>query len=160
MKLSDNQIKILQFIYDSNNHYINGNDLSKLIIDFPKLKEELQIFIDADIVEFEKSENKYYLAYEGFELIENKNKATTARKSNIVEYEEVVESLGGVKQVQRMAITGILSLSVIITILYFIAPNILNNHNVKPKDKIDKATLNKIKIQIEESVDSIQNIGN
>jgi len=156
LDLTENQIRILQFIHDSKNHCISGSDLVKLEKNFPELEDELQRFINDDIVEFELKENKYYLAYDGFEILENKNRLTINRISDRDQYEEIVKSFGGIKQFQRMAIISILSFSVLFTILYYLNPNILNDYQKEPKDLIEESILEKMKIEAQEVFDSIQ----
>lgn len=159
MELSDKQIYLLQIIHDSNNHCVSDNDLTRLKIDFPAFENELQMFIEMDFVEYELKENKYYLAYEGFEILENKNKTKLIRKTGVEQYEEIVKSFGGAKQFQRITLFVVLIVTIFISIFLYLNPEIEDNFGTDSKfDNIDESILNDLKIQIQERIDSIKNL--
>jgi len=158
LELTNEQIEILQIIHDAENHGINGNEIPRLKIEFPKLDDDLQQFIKNDLVEYEIKENKYYLAYEGFEKLESKVKLVRP-KTDIEQYREIVESLGGAKKFQRAILLGALITVIIGTFILYLNPEIANQNN-RQQFNIDESTLNQMKSQIQEKLDSIQDSKN
>lgn len=158
MELTNEQINILQIIHDSENHGINENEISILKIDFPQIDYELQKFIEKDLVEYELRENKYYLAYEGFERLESRVK-TVRQRTDTEQYREIVDSFGGAKRFQRIILLGVFIITIFAAILLYLNPEIAN-YNKQKDFNIDESTLNQIKIQLQEKLDSIQDSNN
>lgn len=153
--------EVLIRIYDSDNHCIKGEDLAKLKIDYAEIDDILEGLINKDLVEYEANENTYYLAYEGFEIVEEMNgikqEKKTIYKSDTEQYKEVVASYGEAKQFQRMTLKGVLIIGVLISIFIYVYPEAVERIGGSPKNKIDESTLKQIEWQLQELVDSIQN---
>lgn len=158
MELTDEQIEILQIIHDSENHAIHRNEIPRLKIDFPNLDDDLQQFIESDFVEYELRENKYYLAYKGFKKLENKVKLERP-KTDVEQYREIVESLGGAKKFQRTILLGVLIITIIGTIILCLNPEI-GDSNQRNQFNIEESVLNDIKSQLQEKLDSVQDLKN
>ncbi len=152
MELSNKQIEILQKIHDSDNHCLNSKDLEILKIDFPKLEDELQMFIEKDFIEYELRENKYYLAYEGFEILENKDPLKKVLGKNSTEshkYEGPTKPAKDSEKFEKITLIGILIATIFgLAIIYF-NKEIENSFNKESIDQIDK-----------EIIDSLQNLKN
>lgn len=158
MELTNEQIEILQIIHDAENHGLHRNEISKLKIEFPKLEKELQLFIENDFVEYELKEDKYYLAYEGFEKLEHKVKFVRT-KTDVEQYREIIESVGGAKRFQRTILLGVLIITILGTIIFYLNPKV-ENGNKEQQFNLNESTLNEIKSQIQKKLDSIQDSKN
>jgi len=156
LEYSNEQIKILQLIHDADNHGINSRDMASLKIDFPNLEEILQAFIENDIIEYEAKETKYYLAYEGFEILENKEKPKPIYQSNMDEYEQVVKSFGSTKQFHKTLLLGAIFITIFAAVFVYFNPKIANAYEQESKYNIDEATIQEAKRQIKEFLDSVE----
>lgn len=155
MELTEHQITLLRTIYNAKNHSVSEDDLPQLIINFPNLDEDFRYFIDIDLIEYEAPKRTYYLAYEGFELLEN-NIRLVRPKTDYEEYKEIVTSLGGAKKLQRNMLFVVVLFAICMTILLYFNPEITDS-NSQYQFNIDESALEKIEIQIQQAIDSIQN---
>lgn len=158
MELTDEQIVLLQIIHDSENHGIHSDEIPRFKIEFPSLGDDLQQLIESNFVEFKLREDKYYLAYQGFEKLENKVKLVRS-KTDVEQYREIVESFGGAKKIQRIVLMGVLTITIFGTIILYLNAEFANS-NRQQQFNIDDSTINKIKSQLQQKLDSIQDSKN
>ena len=154
MELTNEQIELLQIIHDSENHGINKQAIAKLKTKFLKSEDDLQLFIENDLVEYVPKEENYYLAYEGFEKLENKVKPVR-QKTDIEQYQEIVASLGGPKKLQRAIVFNLVIIAIFGATILYINPDFTKNN--RQQFNIDQSTLHEIESLIQEKLDSIEN---
>lgn len=158
MELSAEQIELLQIIHDANDNCISGNDLARLKIDFPKLEDELQMFVKKDFVEYELSENKYYLAYEGFELLEKYNNPKNSEEEDPDKFymrKQKTKPVEHTEKFEKITLIGILIATIIGFALVYFNDEIKDSFTDSSKDKIEEILQQTIP-EIQEVMDSIQ----
>lgn len=154
MQLSEEQLSILRRIHDSEGHAIAGIQIRRLKIDFPDLYYELEEFIEMELVEYEEKENRYYLAYGGFEQLERKP-SKIRQQTDYEQYQEILEAIGGRKVFQKKFLLTIFSISFLVTLVLFINPEFAKFKKQKPIE-LKESTLDQLKEETQEKLDSIQ----
>lgn len=161
LNLSNEEHAILVWIHELSDHRIKVEDLIHLEEKFPDLEEQLESLLAKEFIEYEKGENSYYLSYEGFEALESIKRIThpqkDSRKSDIEQYKEIVNSLGGAKRLQRIIIIGMMVFGISISIFLYRNPEIAIMDKSEKKEKLDDTTLEEINSQVQKMIDSIQN---
>ncbi len=164
MELREIHIAILQLIHDSSNHCIKKSDLVKHQTEFPNFTLRLEELLNGDFIEFELHENTYYLAYEGFEVIEKLKEEKTSnmdvQKSALDEYQAILNTFGGVKRFQRLTILAIVVFGLFGTLLLYMDSNLVESKKQIPQESINKEALSKLGVQLEGLIDSIKNSKN
>jgi hypothetical protein len=158
LELSNEQIELLQIIHDANDNCISGNDLAKLKINFPKLEDELQMFINKDFVEYDLSENKYYLAYEGFEILEKYNHPKSTEEEDPDKFymrKQKTKPVEDTAKFEKITLVGILIATIIGFALVYFNDEIKKSFTDTSKDKIEEILQQTIP-DIQEVIDSIQ----
>lgn len=133
-------------------------------MDFSNFDKTLEALVNSDLVEYVFNENAYYLAYNGFTVLEEFEKSNQSKEvipqSKAEQYEEFVNSFGGEKRFKIAIISIIFILGISGSLLLYSNQNSIVIENSNSKFKIDEETIEEIETEIKETQDAVFNPNN
>lgn len=143
MDISEEYIDFLRFLKRQDHHRV---DLSATTDNHLQM---LKLLKDIELVEFEPDESRYYLAYEGFIILEKIDKKETPPRDNGF---DIIKSLGGISQFNKILLIGLTVLVIFRTGYYFYE----KVSQTAPKAILPKELINSVEEELKYKLDSIE----
>ena len=151
--MTDNHIKILLAMHSEENHCVRGEDMVRFKMGFRRFDDLFQDLLSEDLVEYEVAENTYYLAYEGFEIVEAWQEAQRPVEPDPgPEYIIAFKTPGDFK---RLALGIILAFAVFGGLGLWLNPNIGRE---KLQEHLDAGQMDELEEELKQIIDSVQNV--
>jgi len=152
MDLSDRHLKTLIRIYDAKEESLSSYQVSN----DTNLLESIIELIKLDLIEYVEKEDRYYLLYKGYEIVEESRNPTKKKntQSEIDQYHEIVDYVGGSKKLQGITLIALFIFGLLGTIYLFQNQKEIRSNSQTPN--INQETLDSIQYQINSLADSIR----
>lgn len=151
--MTENHIKILLALHGEENHCVKGDDMVRFKMGFRHFDGLFQDLISEDLVEYEAAENTYYLAYEGFEIVEAWQEAQRPVEPD--PGPEYIIAFKTPKDFKRLAIGIILAVMVFGGLGLWLNPNIGLD---ELQDRLDAGQMEELEEELRQIIDSVQNV--
>ncbi|KAA3627422.1 MAG: hypothetical protein DWQ02_19825 [Bacteroidetes bacterium] len=157
MTITDNHIKILLALHNEKNHCVKTKYISRIGRNVPGFENLLSDLIHEDLVEFEHAEDTYYLAYEGFEIVEAWQEA---QKPVPPERDpEYIIAFTTRKDFKRMAFWVVVAIAIFGGLHLYLNQDFGFKKSDNIQDIMDAEQLQELENEMIRLIDSVQNAG-
>lgn len=157
MTITDNHIKILLALHNEENHCVKTRYISRIGRNVPGFENLLSDLIDEDLVEFEHAEDTYYLAYEGFEMVEAWQEAQKPVPPD--RDPEYIIAFTTRKDFRRLALYIVLGIAIFGGLHLYLNPDFGLKKRSNIQDHMDAEQLEELEDEVIRLIDSVQNAG-
>ncbi len=158
MILSDNHIKVLQALHREENHCVKAEKILRIKRGVAGFDDILLFLLKEDLVEYEAAEDTYYLAYEGFEIVESWQEAESPVEPE--KETEYIIAFRTAKEFKRLALRILLAIAIFGGLVLWLNPDYGLRNYINPREQLKSGEFDEVEKQLKNIIDSVQNIRN
>ena len=158
MSLSDNHIKVLLALHREENHCVKAEKIFRIKRGVAGFDDILIDLLKEDLVEYEAAEDTYYLAYEGFEIVESWQEAESPVEPE--KETEYIIAFRTAKEFKRLALRIVLAIARFGGLVLILHPDYGLNKFGNFKKELESGEFEEVEKELENLIDSVQYIRN
>jgi hypothetical protein len=157
LNLSDNHIKVLIALHNEENHCVKAEKILRIQRGVNDFDDILLDLLKEDLVEYEAAEDTYYLAYEGFEIVEAWQEAESPVEPD--DEPQYIIAFRTPKEYKRLAIRIVLAIAIFGGLVLWLNPDFgLRTRYENIRNELESGEFDEVERELKNLVDSIQNI--